>query len=126
MARDISEIENDNTVGSYLEKLFRLIPTEVTAAFLAINTVLGTENSSENIYLSAGSAIFLAFISPFILSSISGVTTRIQLLTAPITFLIWACNIAIYRFDQSWSPDKVLPTILILWTVLLLLATSRR
>jgi len=33
MTRYISEVNNDNTFGSYLEKLARLIPTKVKAAF---------------------------------------------------------------------------------------------
>lgn len=125
MTRDISEVNNDNTFGSYLEKLARLIPAEVTAAFLAINTVLGTENTSVNINLAIISAIVLAILSPLLLVRFSGVTTRFQIFTAPVTFLIWACNIAIYRFDPSWEPDKVLPTMLILWTVILLFSAPR-
>ena len=125
MTRDISEVSEANSVESYLDKLFRLIPTEVTAAFLAINTLLGTEHSTANIYLAVTSALILAALSPLFLRRFAGVKTKLQLITAPITFLIWASNIAIYRFDPSWSPDKVLPTILILWTVVLLFAASK-
>ena len=125
MARDISEISDNNSVENYLEKLFRLIPTEVTAAFLAINTLLGTDTSTTNIYLTIISALFLATLSPLILLKFAAVTTKIQLFTAPVTFLIWASNIAVYRFDPSWSPDKVLPVILILWTVVLIFISSK-
>ncbi|MGJ8529386.1 hypothetical protein [Maritalea sp.] len=124
MSRDISEANSDNSIESYLDKLFRLIPTEVTAAFLAINTLLGTDNNSVNIYLSLLSAFVLACLSPLLLQRFAGVRSKIQLVSSPITFLIWAGNIAIYRFNPAWSPDKVLPTILILWTVLLLFATT--
>ena len=126
MTRDISEVSSSQSVEGHLEKLSRLVPTEVTAAFLAINTVIGTTNTTVNLYLSVTSAVILAALSPFLLRRFSGVTNKFQLITTPLTFLIWASNIAIYRFDQGWSPDKVLPTILILWTVALLFGATRR
>lgn len=126
MARDVSEVKNDNSVESYLDRLFRMIPTEVTAAFLAINTMLGTERGGINDIIAAVSAILLSIIAPFILTKFANVKSRMQLFTAPFTFLIWAANIAVYRFDESWTPDKVLPTALILWTVLLLILVGRR
>lgn len=114
-------VENDG----YLEKLKKLIPTEVTAAFLAINSLVPLE-SAKNYFVYSIAAI-LSIICWLYLKRLQNVTAPSQLIfTSFFAFPVWAINIMVSRVDwlveNSWLPG----CILIIATVVAPLITAKK
>jgi di/tricarboxylate transporter len=95
----------------YLERLKKLIPTEVSAAFLAINSLIPLDSDKDTFAILA--AIILAIVCWFYLKRLQKVTALSQLaFTSLIAFPVWATNIMISRFDwlvaNSYAPSCIL------------------
>ena len=100
----------------YLEKLKKLVPAEVSAAFLAINSLVPLDSSRN--FVVEGAAAILAIVCWFYLSRLQGVRALGQLIfTSLIAFPVWAMNIMISRFDWLAANSYVPSCILIIVTV---------
>jgi hypothetical protein len=101
---------------SYLEKLKKLVPTEVSAAFLAINSLVPFD-ADNNIYVYGFFALLVAACWLY-LRNLQSVSSVIQLaFTSLVAFPVWALNIAALRFDWMSSKSFIPGCILIIVTV---------
>jgi hypothetical protein len=83
---------------TYMERVKKLIPAEVSAAFLAINSLIPL-NSDNNVYVIFFFVILLA-ICVFYLRQLESVRSLVQIaFISLVAFPIWAANIAIARID---------------------------
>lgn len=105
--------ERDVTANdSYLERVKKLIPAEVSAGFLAINSLIPL-NSENNPYVIMFFVILLV-ICILYLKVLEGVTKVLQIaFISGIAFPIWAVNIAIARIDWL-QPRAFLPACLLI------------
>lgn len=101
----------------YIEKLKKLVPTEVTAAFLAINSLVPLKSDLNVVALIA--AAVLAVVCLLYLRRLQGVTRLSQLVfTSFVAFPVWAMNIMISRFDYLAEHSFIPSSVLILVTVI--------
>lgn len=109
---------------SYLDRVKKLIPAEVSAGFLAINSAIPLD-SQFNVYV-AGFFVVLVVICGMYLSMLENVASVAQIVFISIVaFPIWALNIAIARID--WMQNKVFlaSSLLILVTLIIPLLVRR-
>jgi len=84
-----------NPGQQYLDKLYKIIPAEITAAYTAIASFLWDPiNPGHNIYVLLGFGIFLAVINPLYLYRLQNVRNTMQLIVSTISFPIWAACIS--------------------------------
>ena len=85
----------DAALSGYLEKLYKIIPVELTAAYLAISSLLTDEvNATGNVYTLLLFAILLTILTPFYLYRFQSVRTKSQLLVSTLSFPVWAACIS--------------------------------
>jgi hypothetical protein len=95
------EVESSD---SYTDRVKKLIPAEVSAAFLAINASIPLDDNFT--YFVIGFFVVLAIICIFYLRAMEHVTSLGQLLfISGVAFPVWALNIAIDRID--FMQDKL-------------------
>ncbi|EHR04244.1 MULTISPECIES: hypothetical protein [unclassified Bradyrhizobium] len=113
----------DNETDSYPAKLAKLIPAEVSAAYLAINSLVPAgEGFSPPIW---ASLVVLTVFCALYLWKIQNVTNVLQIAFTTASFPIWALNISSTRSEMI-NP-VVLGVVLILVTVAIpLVPTSRQ
>jgi hypothetical protein len=106
-------VKNDD---SYSSKLAKLIPAEVSAAYLAINTLVDLSNGWDRTMLA--SLIVLTVFCPLYLWKLQNVRNLIQIIFTTAAFPLWALNISYARFG---SPELQAPlgAALILATLLI-------
>ena len=82
-------------VSDYLSKLYKIIPAELTAAYLAISSFLtDPANGLANVWLLFGFGIFLTVLTPIYLTRLQGVRNPFQLVVSTVSFPIWAVCIS--------------------------------
>ena len=105
------------TNDTYLDKVKKLIPAEVSAAFLAINASIPLDNRNLQFVI-----IFFVILIPICalyLRQLENVTSIRQVLfTSGIAFPIWALNIAVDRLEFM-SNKLFLPSALLILVTLL-------
>ncbi len=111
MAREI------NTGQNYVEKLLRLIPSEIVAAYLVISGIIPYNFSKWGFLII--SVILLAII-PFYLWRILNVKNKLQIISTAIAFAIWMYSLnggPFFAFGlyKSWLAS----IILIIWTLIM-------
>lgn len=95
------EVKSDDT---YLDRVKKLIPAEVSAAFLAINSSIPLDEKY-NVFVVGFFAIFVV-VCVLYLRVLERVTKVAQILfISAVAFPVWALNIAIARLD--FMQDKV-------------------
>lgn len=85
-----------NNVQPFADKLVKLIPTEILAAYLAIASMLGF-NPSElsgtaqglNTILIQIVFFVLLVLTPLYLWRVTGVTNKLQLIVTTASFIVW-------------------------------------
>ena len=102
----------DNAADSYPAKLAKLIPAEVSAAYLAINSLVPASDGFSPIMM-ASLAILTVFCALY-LWKVQNVTNILQIAFTTGSFPIWALNIS------STRSDLINP---VAWGVILILAT---
>ena len=101
--------------STYAEKLVKLIPAEIVAAYLAIQNLVLTkpEIREDTLYVAAG---ILVLMIPFYLKVIHDVTSWLQISMTVVSFLVWAFSVSVL-FLKKIDMDPVWGSvILILWT----------
>lgn len=112
MAREVQATD------SYIDRVKKLIPAEVSAAFLAINASIPLDDNYL-VYV-IGFFVALTIISIVYLRALEHVTSRVQTaFISLVAFPAWALNIAVDRFD--FMQDKLFlgSGILVLVTLLI-------
>lgn len=107
--------------NQYVEKLLKLVPTEIVAAFVSIQGILLTQPSTVLQPWLFGIALFLAFVVlPLYLRKAQDVQSPAQILLTTLAFLIWAYNMG--GNNMAFLADDFNPAIasvlLILFTVI--------
>jgi hypothetical protein len=105
-----------DSVRLYLERVKELVPSEITAAFLAINTAIPLdERWLDYLY---GFFVVLVIACWFYLSRFKGVSNLYQLLFVTlVAFPVWAFNIAVARFDFIANATFIPSCVLIVVTL---------
>ena len=121
MGRDIRP-ESDAVPDTYVQRLAKLIPVEITGAYVAITSLLSPLHSAGDIPL-LGAAAFLTLLIPFYMKFVLNMQNNMQVAISALSFPIWAANISniplseeLFRHNLPLSPI-VFGVILILWTV---------
>lgn len=114
---------------SYLDKLYKLIPAEVTAAYTAIASLTSDPDTpNASIIMLTAFAVLLVCV-PFYLSRLQGVSNQRQIAVSTVSFPVWAANIsstALIENYPTYLSGVVLGVALILWTVITPLLLGRR
>jgi hypothetical protein len=92
---------------SFLTKIGKLIPSEVTAAFLFINNLVNPDLpwTAPGILLPT---LALAILCPLLLWKIQNVQSALQVAITTGLFFIWVLNIAPLRFDVGTTTPAIL------------------
>jgi hypothetical protein len=105
-----------SAIKTYLDRVRELAPTEVTAAFLAINSSIPLDSTYLN-YLIAFFC-FLVLACWLYLRRFQGITNLQQLaFTTFVAFPVWAFNISVARFDFVADKTFIPASVLILTTL---------
>lgn len=108
----MNEVRQISSDDSYLERVKKLIPAEVSAGFLAINSLIPL-NSQHDLFV-IGFFLILVLICVLYLKMIEQVTSVVQIaFISVVAFPVWAINIAIARIDFL-QPRAFLPACLLI------------
>jgi hypothetical protein len=104
MAREIKSVKdkgvNPSDVNSYKDRLLKLIPSEIIAAYITLNgLILGIDSihKQQLLWISVG---ILFVLTPFYLYKVSMVTKKGQIFISSLGFLVWV-------FTTNPPVDKV-------------------
>lgn len=120
MGRDISSA----SVGSpnaYLDRLYKLIPTELTAAYVAIASLVDpVNNGDDHLWVLPVSYGVLQILVPIYMWRLQGVRDIAQLVVSSVSFPIWAANASSILVNERFSfmNGVTLGVALILWTLI--------
>lgn len=104
----------DPSTDNYSAKLAKLIPAEIAAAYLSINSLVGyPEQMDYNVIMAL---VVLTILCPFYLKKVQKVDNIYQLCFTTAVFPLWALNISIARLTIS---PVTMGVILILVTVMI-------
>jgi hypothetical protein len=111
---------------SYMDQLFKLIPAEITAAFIAGSTVLLTsDNPNEDFVGIAFWGVFLTVLVPFYLK-MQGVSLFPQIFVSTVSFPIWAAGTQSVLVQSYFGISaKWLGLVLIGWVLITPLIAKR-
>ncbi len=115
------EIEPSDT---YLDKVKKLIPAEVSAGFLAVNSLVPLDEKFSFYVLGFG--VIFAIFCILYLKFLEGVQRLVQIIfVSLVAFPAWAINIAVARID--WLQEKlfIAPTLLVIVTLAIPLLVER-
>jgi len=123
--RDIRSDPASAAGSDYLQRLYKLIPTELTAAYLAISALLTQTDPAMpgapginpfDLYLFYAFLILFT-LAPFYMWIVQGVRTAAQLVATTISFPVWAANVsAPLLYEYFHVPPPVVGVVLILWS----------
>lgn len=121
MARDITSAPG-GAPNAYLDRLYKLIPTELTAAYVAIASLIDPVNLGEqHLWLLPVSYGVLQILVPVYMWRLQGVRDVAQLAVSSLSFPIWAANVSSIIVSEKFSfvSGVALGVILILWTLII-------
>ena len=82
----------------YVSKLLKLLPAEITAAYLSVRAICTPENSDNDPFIAVFAAlIFLA--SPWYMWRVLKMKNNVQVAFLTFSFIVWVANIEIARID---------------------------
>jgi hypothetical protein len=109
---------------SYLDKVKKLIPAEVSAAFLAINASMPLSDTV--FYYAVGFFLILIPICALYLRFLENVTDVMQIaFICVIAFPVWALNIAVDRLEFMQDKLFLSSSLLVLVTLFIPLVVKR-
>ncbi|MCV0397935.1 MAG: hypothetical protein K5872_10530 [Rhizobiaceae bacterium] len=112
--------EREIKTKDYLEKLYKLIPIEMTGAYVAGSSIVSSHPQAPNLwYILVIFAVILFVINPIFLRRVQKVSNKRQLILSTISFPIWAANTSIEWFSGSGPVALVLALTLIVWTLVI-------
>lgn len=102
---------------SYLDKLLKLIPSEIVAGYIAIYSIAQDHTNEETIILV--SSIALLILIPFILRFLQNVTKWGQIVFSMIAFVIWVYSLG-GPFEAYGIHDPVIGSVIIIFYTFLI------
>ena len=123
MTRDISA-PGQAAQNGYLDRLYQLIPAEITGAYLAISNILDLEKGLDGdvTYLVSISMTYLILqiLVPIYVYKIQNVRNAGQIIASTLSFPIWAANISSAYIGSLTTLDigMIAGVVLILWTLM--------
>jgi hypothetical protein len=87
------EIKTDD---DYVSRLLKLLPAEITGAYLAVRTICGPENNENDAYIGVFALVIL-IISPFFMKYVLKMRNNVQNAFMFFTYIVWVANIEIAR-----------------------------
>ena len=116
-------------LSNYLERLYKIIPAELTAAYLAIASLLTDKsNMLRNVHLLLGFAVLLTVLTPFYLYRFQNVRTVSQLIVSTISFPVWAICIstAVVTLALPFITSEMVTVLMVGWVLVTPLLVSDR
>ncbi len=107
------EIQSDS---DYAEKLIKLIPSEIVAAFLTIDGIVSTQPGIRY-HVSLFASVFLLLLIPFYLKYVLKVKSVLQIIITMLSFAVWVFSIGGPFLSYGWYLQSYGAVALILWTV---------
>lgn len=104
----------------YLDKLYKIIPAEITAGYTAIASFLWDPiDPGSNIYVLLGFAIFLTILNPLYLYQLQKVRNRAQIAVSTISFPIWAACISTPLVTGAISviTPQIITVVMVAWVL---------
>lgn len=103
--------------SSYGDKLAKLIPAEIIAAYIAIRgLVLHDSTIRETALITSG--IILIILIPFYLIRIHHVQSKFQIIITCLSFVVWVFSVSIADFSGIIISPAIGTVVLILWTTI--------
>ncbi len=121
MGRDITSAPG-GAPNAYLDRLYKLIPAELTAAYVATASLIDpVNNGNDHLWLLPVSYGVLQILVPIYMWRLQGVRDIAQLVVSSISFPIWAANVSSIIVSQKFSfmSGVTLGVVLILWTLII-------
>jgi hypothetical protein len=82
----------------YVARLLKLLPAEITGAYLAIRTILEPERHDNDSFIFVFSIIILA-IAPFYMYFLLKMRNGLQIVFLMFSYVVWVANVEIERFN---------------------------
>lgn len=82
----------------YVSKLLKLLPAEITAAYLSVRAICTPENSNNDLFI-AVFAIFIFLAAPLFMWRVLKMKNNVQIAFLTFSFVVWVANIEIARID---------------------------
>jgi hypothetical protein len=114
MAREIKD--TNQSTEKYTEKLLKLIPSEIIAAYLAIDGILSSQPDIQKQIIPWVCAFLLISI-PFHLWFLFNVRKLFQIIVTMISFVVWIFSIGGPFLYHTWYLKIYGAVVLILWTL---------
>lgn len=113
-----------------LDRLYKLLPADITAAYIGIRTLISTETNNSDSYLLFFGAVIL-LLTPIYYYRLLQIKDIVQVSFLTFSFAVWAANIDINRIATISSDSPLsgfinfflnpifIKGVLVLWAVLL-------
>jgi hypothetical protein len=99
----------------YRERLLKLIPSEIVAAYIFLQGVIPEENAKLGLLIVTA---ILLILTPFYLRKFENVTNLVQVVITTFSFLVWVYSLGgpfeVWGIYQPWIGAIVLVT----WTLI--------
>jgi hypothetical protein len=118
-------VRNINQESDFKDKLIKLIPAEIIAAYMAIDGFLANPGVSSPSIPTVVVAVFLLVLTPFYLINIYKVANKFQIVFTMCTFVVWLYSLGgpfkFWKWPNGlavWEP-KWGAIVLMAWTLLI-------
>lgn len=122
------EIKPDD---EYLDRLYKLLPAEVTGAYIAIRTLIDPTTNDNDKYLFFFGGVILV-LAPFVYYWVLKISDWVQVAFLTFSYVVWAANIDVLKIvaarPASWADSAIaqfllnttfIKGFLIIWVILL-------
>lgn len=123
MDRNISATVADgggNQGQQYLDKLYKIIPAEITAGYTAVSSFLWNPLApQDNVYVLLAFGVFLTVLNPLYLRQLQGVSNKMQIVVSTISFPIWAICIStpVVTGALDFLTPQIITVVMIAWVL---------
>jgi hypothetical protein len=122
----------------YLDRLYKLLPAEVTGAYIAIRTLIDPITNENDKYLFFFGGVILV-LAPFVYYWVLKISDWVQVAFLTFSFVVWAANIDVVKIiaakPASWADSAIaqfllnatfIKGFLIIWVILLVPLVLRK
>jgi len=109
-----------DSTAAYLDKLYKIVPAELTAAYLAISSFLTDQvNPLANMHVLLAFAAFLTILTPLYLWRLQNVRNVAQIVVSTISFPIWAICIStsIVTLAIPALTPQIITVVMVAWVM---------
>lgn len=103
--------------SDYTEKLIKLIPVEIVAAYLAIAGLASQTSPTSEFHILVASVCVLLVLIPFYAWRVSGVRSFAQIGVMMVSFIVWIASMGGPFLNFAWYEKAYGAVALILWTI---------